>query len=294
MTADTPQLPVQWLEPNVLSPGLYIVSTPIGNTLDITLRALKVLSGVHRILCEDTRVTRKILSLYHIDKPLVSYHDHNESRRVPDVLDWLQAGEAVGLVADAGTPLIADPGYRLVRACHEAGFRVQAIPGACAITAALVMAGLPTHAFSFHGFLPPKSSARRKKLLDITGENVTVIFYEAPHRIRGALADIQALLGEREVCIARELTKHFEQIMTGSARHILETFPEDAECWRGEMVVLIAPAGEQKVEGGDLRELLQQALEKNTVKEAVGQVTALTGARRSEVYKLALEMQGKK
>lgn len=220
-------------------PGcLYIVSTPIGNLEDITYRAVRILKEVDWIACEDTRTTGHLLHHYGITTRTVSYHEHNEADRAPELFSRLQAGENVALVSDAGTPLLSDPGFRIVRGAAHFGVKIEAIPGPSAMLAALVCSGLPTDQIHFGGFLPPKQGQRVKVLESFADEQATLIFYEAPHRILECLADITAVLGDRDVCAARELTKMHEEVLRGTAREIaaqLETRP----VIRGEFVVLI-------------------------------------------------------
>ncbi len=217
---------------------LYIVATPIGNLEDITLRALRVLREADLIACEDTRQTRKLLDHAGISKPAVSYHDHNESSRAAELISKLDSGANIALVSDAGTPLISDPGYRVVEAAIEAGITVVPIPGACAAVAALSASGLPPDSFRFCGFLPPKSSQRRKLLEELTNETGTLIFYEAPHRILDALDDIAAVMGTRRVVVGREITKLHEEFLRGTAAEVRAKLA-DRPVVRGEITLLV-------------------------------------------------------
>src|SRR5438270_6463375 len=202
-------------------PGLlYVVATPIGNLEDITYRAVRILGEADLIACEDTRQTRKLLDHYHIQKPTISYHDHNELERTEELAERLRAGAAIALVSDAGMPLVSDPGYRLVRAAIESGVPVQAIPGASATLTALAASGLPTDAFHFGGFLPYKPGQRTRLLQQLADEHATLIFYEAPHRILETLEAIESTLGTRPVVVARELTKIHEEYLRGTAAEI--------------------------------------------------------------------------
>jgi 16S rRNA (cytidine1402-2'-O)-methyltransferase len=221
-----------------MSGTLYIVATPIGNLEDITLRALRTLRESDLIACEDTRQTRKLLDHAGISKPTVSYHDHNESERAAELIAKLEAGMKIALVSDAGTPLISDPGYRLVAAAVDAGIPVVPIPGACAAIAAISASGLPPDSFRFCGFLPPKSSQRRRFLEDLASETSTLIFYEAPHRVLNALEDIEAVMGDRRVVLARELTKIHEEFLRGTAAEIRAQAGERAVV-RGEITILV-------------------------------------------------------
>jgi 16S rRNA (cytidine1402-2'-O)-methyltransferase len=220
-------------------PGtIYLVATPIGNLEDITLRALRILKECDLIACEDTRHTRKLLNHFGIDKPLVSYHEHNEAGRAAELAGRAAAGEAVAIVSDAGMPGISDPGYRVVREAIEAGVDVVPLPGAVALEAALAASGLPTDAFRFGGFLPPKTVKRRKALEALAGEDATLIFYEAPHRILETLEDVHAALGDRPVVVARELTKLHEEFLRGTAKEVLAALRARPKV-QGEITLLI-------------------------------------------------------
>ena len=221
-------------------PGiLYVVATPIGNLEDITFRAVRILREADLIACEDTRHTRKLLDHYGIHKPAVSYHEHNEETRAVELVARLQAGAAIALVSDAGTPLISDPGYRLVTKALEHGIPVQAIPGPSALLTALAASGLPTDSFHFAGFLPAKISQRRKALERLRDEPSTLVLYEAPHRIRGTLEDIAALLGDRPVVVAREMTKIHEEFLRGTAGSLARDLAGRPPL-KGELTLLIA------------------------------------------------------
>jgi 16S rRNA (cytidine1402-2'-O)-methyltransferase len=220
---------------------LYIVATPIGNLEDITLRALRVLRECERIACEDTRRTRKLLEHFGIATPMVSYHEHNEAERAAELVEKMEAGASIALVSDAGTPLVSDPGYRLVRAAIDAGVPVVPIPGASAALGALSAAGLPSDAFRFCGFLPPKSSQRRRVLEEWKKETGTLIFYETPHRVVDALEDVTAVMGTRPVAVARELTKIHEEFLRGTAAEIRATLAARPSV-KGEITLLIGKA----------------------------------------------------
>lgn len=269
--------------------GLYLVATPIGNLGDITLRALEVLAGSDVIACEDTRVTRKLTERYGIATSLTPYHEHNAAEARPKLLARLAEGQAVALVSDAGTPLISDPGYKLVRAAREAGFDVIALPGASAVLAALSVAGLPTDRFFFEGFLPPKQSARQKRIAAIVNIPATLVIFETGPRVAAMLADLAEAIGPRPAAICRELTKLHEEVRTSDLNTLAREYAGDAET-RGEFVVVVAPpaAGEQKA--GDLDVLLRQALARVSVKDAVGEVAAATGLPRREIYQRALAL----
>jgi len=223
-----------------VSGTLYIVATPIGNLEDITLRALRVLREVDRIACEDTRQTRKLLDRHGISKPLVSYHEHNENARADELIGELEAGKNIALVSDAGTPLIADPGYRIVERARARGLAVSPIPGPSALVSALSASGLPTDSFYFGGFLPAKTTQRRKTLEQMKALPVTLIFYEAPHRILETLDDIGKILGARPVTLARELTKIHEEFLAGQPSELREKLSARPSI-KGEFTLMIAP-----------------------------------------------------
>lgn len=266
---------------------LYLVSTPIGNLEDITLRALRVLGEVDAIAAEDTRHTRKLLKHHRLDTPLVSYHEHSKSERVEQLLDRLSDG-SLALVSDAGTPVLSDPGFELVQAALQAGYSVVPIPGPSAPIAALVASGLPTDRFLFLGFLPRKAGDRRRLLQQLQQEPATLVAFEAPHRLRAALSDCAAALGsERQAAVCRELTKLHEQVHRGSLAQLQAEFADIAP--RGEITLVVAGAGppaewdEQRV-----REALAQHMSNGLRRsEAARQVAAQAGWSRREVYRLA-------
>lgn len=272
---------------SALPSGLYVVSTPIGNLGDITLRALWTLRAVDAVLCEDTRVTGKLLTLYGIKKPLISCHDHNEESRIADVLDKLERGQTLALVSDAGTPMIADPGFRLARACRKAGHPVVAIPGANALLAALTVSGLPTDSFLFSGFLPPKSAARKKALESLKTASPTLAFYESPQRIAAALADMRDVLGpERMGAIIREITKMHEEVRTDSLAALAD-FYEKAETPKGEIVLLVAPDETQAV-FKNWEDILREHLKTKSLSDAVAETATMTGMSKRVLYARAL------
>ena len=217
---------------------LFIVATPIGNLKDITLRALETLKAVDLIACEDTRQTAKLLAHYEIRKPLTSLHDHNERARTPELVARLSRGESIALVSDGGTPLISDPGWRLVHDAIEAGVPVTGIPGATALIGGLVLSGLTMEKFVFEGFLPPKSAARRRRLEALKQESRTIVLYESPHRILKILRDIDEVFGDAQVACARELTKMFEEVRRGTAADLVKHFEQRAP--KGEFVIVIS------------------------------------------------------
>ena len=221
--------------------SIYLVATPLGNLEDITLRALRTLREVDLIACEDTRHTGRLLRRFEIEKPLVSCHEHNESRRAKELIERALHGESIAIVSDAGTPTISDPGYRVVRGAVEAGVRVVPVPGPNAAIAALAASGLPTHEFVFKGFLPPRKAKRRVALRAVRACPSTVVFYEAPHRIGGALADLQDVLGDREIVVARELTKIHEEFLRGTALSVRSELLARPAI-KGEFVILVGPS----------------------------------------------------
>ncbi len=269
-------------------PGLYIIATPIGNLGDTTLRALETLAGVDLIACEDTRVTRKLLDRYAIATPLTPYHDHNAAKARPMLLRRLAQGAAIALVSDAGTPLISDPGFKLVRAAHEAGFAVTALPGASAPLAALSVAGLPTDQFFFAGFLPPKQTARRARIAELRRIPATLVLFETGPRLARALADLAAGLGHREVALCRELTKLHEEVRRGDLATLARSCADNER--RGEIVLVIAPPAPERSSDGDADLLLRQALARVSLKDAVGEVADATGLPRRQLYQRALAL----
>ena len=273
-----------------LAPGLYLVATPIGNLRDITLRALDVLAAADRVVCEDSRVTRKLLNAYDLSRPLVSYHEHNAEKVRPRLIQSLHNGESVALVSDAGTPLVSDPGFKLVRAAQEAGLPVTGLPGPSAALAALTLSGLPSDRFLFAGFLPVKAGARLKVLAALAGVPATLVFFESPRRLAASLAAMAEALGDREAAIARELTKRFEEVRRGRlgalAAEIAASGPPKGE------VTLVVAGFEADAEAGaeTLDARLTEALTGASLRDAVDQVAAATGLPRRRVYRRALEL----
>lgn len=274
-----------------LSAGLYLVATPIGNLEDITLRALATLRRVKAIYCEDTRVTSRLLRAYGIQKDLFPYHDHNAARVRPKVIERLKCGEAVALVSDAGTPLVSDPGYKLVRAAWEAGATVVPLPGPSAILAALVPAGLPMDRFLFLGFAPNRSAARCKFLLEYAAVTASLVIYESGSRLRSCLKDLLAVLGPREACIAREITKLYETFHRGNLEELARFYGENPPP-KGEMVIVIGPPSAQVSAAVDWESDLADLLEKESLRDAVDAIAQAKGLGRKEVYRRALELQG--
>jgi len=271
------------------APGLYLVATPIGNLGDITLRALAVLKGADVVACEDTRVTAKLLSLLGIAATLTPYHEHNAERARPALLARLRRGEAVALVSDAGTPLISDPGWRLVRACRDEGLPVTAVPGPSAVPTALQLSGLPSDRFLFAGFLPSRGAARRQAIRTLAPVPATLVFFESANRLPESLADLAAVLGGREAAVARELTKLYEEVVRGTLPDLAERYAANGPP-RGEVVVVVGPPADQAPpEGEDLDRLLRAALAAGaSVKDAAAKVAAETGHPRRTVYARAL------
>lgn len=269
------------------SPGtLHIVATPIGNLGDLSPRALETLRSVAAICAEDTRHTRQLLSHFGLERPLLALHQHNEDAQAAQLIARLQAGDSLALVSDAGTPLVSDPGFRLVRAARAAGIRVSPVPGACAAIAALSVAGLASDRFAFEGFLPAKASARRERLARLAAEPRTLLFYESAHRIEEALADMAAAFGdERPAVLARELTKLFETVLDGSLAQLRERVAADPNQRKGEFVVMIEGAGEdadaQIVEGRRLYAKLSEYLKPS---QAAKLAAELSGAPRKALY----------
>jgi 16S rRNA (cytidine1402-2'-O)-methyltransferase len=281
----------QSFEAPVAVSGLYVVATPIGNLRDITLRALEVLAAADLIACEDTRVTRKLTDRYGITTPLTAYHEHNAAAARPRLLARLAEGAAVALVSDAGTPLISDPGYKLVRAAQQAGHAVTPLPGASAVLAALVKSGLPIDRFFFDGFLPAKQAARRQRIAELAAVPATLILFESGPRLAAALADLAAGLGSRSAAVCRELTKLHEEARHGDLAGLAQAYGA-TEAPRGEIVIVIGPpeAQSQRTPVEDIDALLRAALGRSSLKDAVSEIAAVTGAPRREVYRRALAL----
>ncbi|WP_431303130.1 16S rRNA (cytidine(1402)-2'-O)-methyltransferase [Sediminicoccus sp. BL-A-41-H5] len=276
-------------------PGLTLVATPIGNLADFSPRAQQALAEARAILCEDTRVTARLLARHSISAPLLALHDHNEESEAPRLVARLLAGENLALVSDAGTPLVSDPGFRLVRAAIAAGVPVSAIPGPNAAVMALTLSGLPPHPFLFHGFLPPKSAARAAEIariaaMEAAGLSATLIFYEAPHRVAEALAALAEGLGaDRPAAVARELTKRFEEVRRGSLADLAAHYA--AHEARGEVVLCVGPAPAPAEPSADtLDAALKAAMARMTLRDAAAHVAAATGLPRKRVYARALEL----
>jgi 16S rRNA (cytidine1402-2'-O)-methyltransferase len=284
-----PSLDRATVEARKPSAGLYLVATPIGNLSDITMRALDVLAGADVIACEDSRVTRKLAERYGIATPLTPYHEHNAALARPKLLARLAAGQVVALVSDAGTPLISDPGYKLVRAAQDAGHAVTAIPGASSVLAALNVAGLPTDRFFFEGFLPPKLAARQKRIVALKPIPATLVLFESGPRLPAALADLADGLGPRAAAVCRELTKLHEEVRHGDLTQLAQAYAGGAET-RGEIVIVVAPPADDADGIVDVDDLLRSALRRVSLKDAVGEVALATGQPRRAIYQRALEL----
>src|SRR5882724_11513271 len=271
-------------------PGLHLVATPIGNLGDITLRALETLAGVDLIACEDTRITRRLTERYAISAQVTPYHEHNAASARPKILDRLAQGASVALVSDAGTPLISDPGFKLVREACTAGHAVIAVPGPSSVLTALSVAALPTDRFFFEGFLPPKETARRARLTDLARIDATLVLFESGNRVQDTLRDLADLMGERDAAICRELTKLHEEVRRASLAELARE--ADALETRGEFVLVIGPpaADAQIMTADALDDLLRGALEHHSVKDAVAHAVELSGRPRRAVYARALEL----
>lgn len=273
---------------------LYIVATPIGNLQDISQRALEVLTSVGTILAEDTRHTRQLCNHYGISTQLKACHEHNEESLIAWVKSCLDSGDSLALVSDAGTPLISDPGFVLVRALRDSDYCVQVVPGPSAVIAALSIAGLPTDRFLFDGFLPAKQMARQTVYKKYQTETATIVLFESSHRIEASLNDlVEVLGGERRIVVARELTKKFETVLSGSAREVLVQVQADENQSRGEFVLLISgmPEAEQDPENIELKRVLTVLLEELSVKQASNLAAKLCNVRKNDAYQLALDIK---
>ncbi len=277
-----------------IEPGtLYVVATPIGNLEDITRRALEVLAQVDVVLAEDTRHSARLLRAYRIRTPTESLRDHNERRATPALIDRLRAGQTMALVSDAGTPLISDPGYHLVSCARKAGVKTVPVPGPCALTCALSVAGLPSDRFCFEGFLPARRAARQTRLTELTSEPRTLIFYEAPHRAEQCLSDLASAFGsDRFASVARELTKVFEEVVSGTLSELLEWSRSSDDHRKGEFVILVdgAPAAARREELGDGERILRVLLEELPLSKAVRVAARLTGIKRNRLYERAVTL----
>lgn len=273
---------------------LYVVATPIGNLGDMVPRAVEVLHAADLIAAEDTRHSGRLLKYLGVEKPMVAYHDYSEQRQLGRIVSALEQGQKVALISDAGTPLISDPGYRLVREVRQLGVRVVPVPGPCAAITALCASGLPSDRFSFEGFLPAKSGARLKKLSELASDSRTLIFYESPHRVVESLADMATVFGdEREAVLARELTKAFETFLVGNLDELRRTVVEDANQQRGEIVLLVRGAPESASEEDQEEQLrvLKLLMAELPLKQAAALAAKITGGQKNALYQLALSLK---
>ncbi len=277
----------------VLAPGLYLVSTPIGNLRDISIRALETLAGAELILCEDTRTSARLLDHFLIRTRRAALHEHNEAARVPGLIERLKQGAAIALISDAGTPLLSDPGFPLVRAARAENVPVFAIPGASALLAALAPSGLPTDTFSFIGFLPTKAGARKTRLGELSKNRETLVFYESPRRLAAVLSVMaEQFGGDRDAAVALELTKKFERFANGTLDELAARFGEGET--KGEAVVLVAGAPETVVSEKDWQPALVAALAEMPLRAAVDEITSRFGLKRKQVYDAALALKEKR
>ena len=272
------------------------MATPIGNLRDFSLRAQEVLTTVDRVYAEDTRHTQRLLNSAGVKaKALVSLHEHNELSRVAEVVSWLESGRSAALVSDAGTPLISDPGYKLVERCQAMGIRVSPVPGPSAIIAALSVSGLPTDSFLYLGFAPSRGEMRRRWLKDLRKQRYTLVFYESRHRIEACLSDMREVLGgDREIALARELTKQFETVLRGSVDQVVSVLESDANQQKGEFVVIVKGASPEPEDDTVIRQLLSQLLADLSVKRSAEIAASLTGEKKNRLYKLALDISASK
>ncbi len=284
----------RWLLPperqQNLKPGLYVVSTAIGNLGDMGLRALDILSVADAVLCEDTRVTGKLLAHYGIKKTLKIYNDHSDAKAREAVLKKLEDGAMLALVSDAGAPLISDPGYKLVKACRERGIYISAVPGANAVLPALQLSGLPSDAFTFLGFLPAKSGVRKEVLQQWASVPATLVFYESANRLDKSLADIEAVMGTREIAVVREITKLYEETRRGSAAELLSYYEENGSP-RGEIVIVVGPPEKTQWEEQDVIAELKKAIQDMPTKKAAAAVAQKTGWTKSVLYDMAVKLK---
>jgi len=273
-----------------LEPGLHVVATPIGNLRDMTIRAVETMAAAAIVACEDTRVTRRLVDHFGLSTRLVPYHEHNAAEMRPKLLARLAAGESVALVSDAGTPLVSDPGFKLVEAAREAGHAVVPVPGPSAVMAALVAAGLPTDAFFFSGFLPPKTVGRRGRARELAIVPGSLVFFETGPRLAASLADLAAELGDREAAVCRELTKAHEEVRRGCLGELAAHYAHAGEP-KGEIVLVVAPPGEAPPPAADdVDAMLRAALAGGSVKDAAAAVATATGLPRRDVYQRALAL----
>ena len=271
--------------------GIYIVATPIGNLSDISNRAKDILEKAEIIACEDTRVTKKLFNLLGLstNKSFIRLEDHNEAEQADRLVAWAKEGKIIAQVSDAGSPLISDPGYKLVRRCKEQGVDVFAIPGACALVCALQLSGLPTNSFMFAGFIPNKDKARKDMFGRLKDIDTTLIFYETANRLLKTLLVADEIFGNREIAVAREITKVYEECRNGSASELIEYYTANEP--KGEIVLMVAPPAENSCPDIDVEELLRKELKQTTLKTAVKNIVAKYGLNKNEVYELALRIK---
>lgn len=274
-----------------LEPALYLVATPIGNLSDITLRALETLAAADILACEDTRVTRILLERYGISRRMTAYHEHNEAQAAPRLMAAIEGGKSVALASDAGTPLVSDPGYRLVQAAQAKNLRVVPIPGASAVLAALTVSGLPTDSFLFAGFLPVKAGQRKSRLAALAVVPATLVFFESPRRLAVSLAAMVEMLGDRDAVVARELTKTFEEVRRGALTELAGHYGQ-AGAPRGEVVVCVAPPDEtEEMSAEDADRLLLQLSSDMPAPKAAAEAARMTGGKRADLYQRLLQMK---
>jgi len=275
----------------MLRNGLYIISTPIGNLQDISPRALNILREAEIIACEDSRVSKKLFALLGIgiNKKFISYEDHSEEQKAQYLVDLINQGNAIALISDAGSPLISDPGYKLVRLCREQDVYVTAVPGACAVITALQLSGLPTNRFMFAGFIPNKDKARTDLFDELKNINTTLVFYETAPRLLKTLSAASEVFSSREIAIARELTKMYEETVCGTIDEVRSHFEQNEP--KGEFVLMVAPPQEKQNSATDIREILRKRLQETSLKTAVKEITEQYKLNKNEVYALALELK---
>lgn len=275
----------------MLRNGLYIISTPIGNLQDISPRALDILREAEIIACEDSRVSKKLFALLGIslNKKFISYEDHSEEQKAQYIVDLIEQGNAIALISDAGSPLISDPGYKLVRLCRKQNVYVTAIPGACAVITALQLSGLPTNRFMFAGFIPNKDKARTDLFCELKNIDTTLVFYETAPRLLKTLATASEVFADREIAVARELTKMYEETVCGSFTEVINHFEQNEP--KGEFVLMIAPPAEKQNSIADVRGILRMRLQETSLKTAVKEITEQYKLNKNEVYALALELK---
>lgn len=273
--------------------GLYIVATPIGNLSDLSPRAKEVLTEADVIAAEDTRVAKKLFSLLGIPsrKTFITYEDHSEQERFQEIIDFINAGKMVALISDAGSPLISDPGFKLVRECRKQGIKVTTIPGACAVICALQLSGLPTNRFMFAGFIPNKDKARCDLFTELKNINTTLVLYETALRLEKTLAVLEQIMPHREIAVVREISKIYEECIFGSVSDVRQRLIQNPI--KGEIVLVIAPPAAEEYTTPDIEELLREELQHSTVKEAVKKISETYKLKRNDVYEKALELKNK-